>query len=284
MKKLFLALLLVVFLSVNAQAAYEWRHATGEDTILGTENPSDIDSASYQDIVAPLDRVLGTHRQGCDLSYTGVSEIAVATGEVVCSNTAASVRKFRQNTSATSVDWDNIDTGSEDTSTTYYIYAVADADANTFTVMISASSTSPTGATYYRQLGSFYNDSDGDIVEASVYANNYVKMDANGRLPAANSPINILHATESCIAATYADMNDGGQWTSFDITLNSTSTILVIGAVEISSNNATIDGYIQVVYGSTQIAEAYAGGDGAAYPAYEKEDINGIAINVAAGT
>ena len=282
MKKVFLALLLVMILSVNAQAAYEWRNAAGENSILGSENPSDIDSASYQNIVAPLDRVLATHRQGCDLSYSSTSEISVSAGEIVCSNSAASVRKFRQNTSATTVDWDNIDTGTEATDTKYYVYSVADADANTFTIMISTSSTSPTGATCYRQLGSFYNDSDGDIVEASVYANNYVKMNSDGKLPAANSPINILHATESVTAASYADMDDGGQWTSFDITLNSTSTILVIGGVEISTNHTT-DASIQVVYDSTQIAVASAGGD-ASYPNYEKADINGIAINVAAGT
>nr|NQU92748.1 hypothetical protein [Bacteroidota bacterium] len=53
--------------------------------------------------------------------------------------------------------WADLDTGSESTGT-YYLYGNCDADATTFTVKISASSSAPTGATYYKQLGSFSND------------------------------------------------------------------------------------------------------------------------------
>ena len=43
------------------------------------------------------------------------------------------------------------------------MYAVADTDATTCTFLISTSSSAPTGATYYRKIGYFYNNSDGDI-------------------------------------------------------------------------------------------------------------------------
>jgi hypothetical protein len=90
---------------------------------------------------------------------------------------------LRANTSATTVTWANIDTGAEAISSTYYLWAVADADATTFTVMISLSNTAPTGATYYRKLGSFYNDASGNITQITndndSLAPSYVKGQGN---------------------------------------------------------------------------------------------------------
>jgi hypothetical protein len=102
------------------------------------------------------------------LSYSSATTIAVSAGEVVCSNSDASVRKMRQNTSATNVTFSDIDTGAEASSTTYYLYANCDADATTATFKVSASSTAPTGVTYYKRLGSFYNDSSSNITVGGV--------------------------------------------------------------------------------------------------------------------
>ena len=273
-KKLFILLLLIGLLASPVFAADQW---TKGDP-LGSDNASDIDTIIQANNEA-LDRVLSNHRQGADLSYTSTTTISVAAGEIVCSNSTGTIRKWRTNTSATSVTFSNIDTGAEEASTTYYVYAVADTDATTFTIKISKSATSPTGGTYYEKLGSFYNDSGSDIVEASVYANNYVKMGDDGRLPAANSNVNIINSSHTGLySAGYTDMN-GGQWQSFDITLNSMSSIVVIGGCSFASSGTCENAYIQIVYGTTQIAE----GQGATGTT-SKVTLTGIAINVSAGT
>jgi len=164
MKKI-LAGLLILMMSVSpALATEQWRNGTGENSILGTENASDIDSASYNNIVAPLDNLLGAFRRGARLTYASASTLTVESGSVVCSNSDGSVRLFARNTSSTTVAWTDIDTGSEATSTTYYVYADMAAVSNTtFGITISTSSTAPSGATYYLRLGSFYNDASGNI-------------------------------------------------------------------------------------------------------------------------
>ena len=90
---------------------------------------------------------------------------------------------MRQNTANTTVTWADIDTGAEAASTTYYVYAVADADATTATFMVSANSSTPTGATYYKKIGSFYNDSSSNIDRTKVYTIPYGNLtgDSEGK-------------------------------------------------------------------------------------------------------
>ena len=157
MKRLLVGLI-VLFMATNGYAASEWSKAQP----AGTANVSDLDTL-IQTNNESLDRLLSTYRTGC-YGYTATSAtFSVSIGSVVCSNAAGTLRKFRSNTAVTTVTWAMLDTSTEATSTVYYYYAVADADATTFTVMISGSSTTPTGATYYKKLGAFYNNSDGDI-------------------------------------------------------------------------------------------------------------------------
>lgn len=162
-RALAIGLIGAALIAFAAFAADEWRAGTGASTIPGSTNISDIDTVSYANMTHPLDRVLSHYREGCYAYAKDSASFYVSVGEVTCSNSAGTIRKFRSNTSATTVTWSNLDTGSEATSTTYYYYAVADADATTFTITISANSTSPTGVTYYRKLGAFYNNADGDI-------------------------------------------------------------------------------------------------------------------------
>ena len=158
MKKIIIALM-ACLIAVPGYCADEWLKTRPQSTDSKIDYPAAVKANN-----AALDRLLANYvGGGMRLTYSSGSTISVTAGQVVCSNDAGSVRKFRNNTSATNVTFSNLDTGPESSSKTYYIYAVADADATTATFMISASSSAPTGATYYKRLGSFYNDSSSDI-------------------------------------------------------------------------------------------------------------------------
>ena len=162
-KKLWIVLI-VLMVSVNGYCTEQWKDGTGAETVLGSINPGTIDSAIYDNIVAPLDNFLADGRFGCKLAYSSASELTVGIGSVVCSNTSGSIRLMARNSSATTVDWDDLDTGSEAASTTYYVYAVMSAVSDTtFTIKVSESSSLPSGVTYYLRLGYFTNDSDSNI-------------------------------------------------------------------------------------------------------------------------
>lgn len=168
MKKLISYLLLTCLLISPAWGADEWlttRPALTGDQWTAWPAASQANNKS-------LDRLLSNYREGMKLTYSSATTISVAAGEAMCSNSAGTVRKMRQNTSATNVTFSDIDTGSEASSTTYYLYAVADADATTATFKISASSTAPTGVTYYKRLGSFYNDASSNVDQYSISNDN----------------------------------------------------------------------------------------------------------------
>ena len=164
----FLVTLSIIALNFNnANAANEWRAGTGENTVLGSVNVSDLDTVIYQNIVAPADRLLRTYRTGAQVKYSSVASVDVTSGNLACKNAASTVIRFRENTATINLDWGDLDTGSEQTSTTYYVYAVCDADSNNFTGLISANSSTPSGATYYIRLGQFTNDGSGNITVVS---------------------------------------------------------------------------------------------------------------------
>ena len=170
MKKLFI-LILILLLSIPCFATNEWRAATGASTIPGTTLINNIDTVSFQNIVDPLDRLLANYREGAKIIYSSAAALTINAGEVVCSNSDASIRKFRKNDSSTTLTVaTGIDTGAEAKSTTYYIYAICDADA--FTVVYSLSATLPAAGsyTYYKRLGSFYNNSSSNV-DASLISN-----------------------------------------------------------------------------------------------------------------
>ena len=158
---------LVFALSLFCTPAYpanQWRESTGASSIPGTINPGTLDTNIFQNIVDPADRLLANYREGVTIQYASASTLTVTSGEITVSNSSGSIRLFQRNTGNTSVSWSDIDTGAEATSTTYYVYAVvSSATDSTFTIKISTSSSSPSGITYYKKLGSFYNNSSGDI-------------------------------------------------------------------------------------------------------------------------
>ncbi len=171
MKKL-LILLCILGLSLNCFAGNQWQEGTGQDSILGTISPSDIDKDSFENVVDPLDRLTSNYREGCKITYASAATLTVGVGEVVLANAADTIHLMQQNTSTTTVTWADIDTDAEETAKTYYIYAyqatVTDTD---FDITISLSSSAPTGKSYFKRLGSFYNDSDGNILNDDSLTN-----------------------------------------------------------------------------------------------------------------
>ncbi len=163
-----------LFLFVNnVNAIDDWKQGTGTAGVTGTQNVSDLDTTVASYIVDPLDKLLTNYRTGCQLAYTSATTVTVQIGEIVCSNSGGTARRFRKNTSTTTVVMTTagvggLDAGAEAAGTRYYIYAVADADATTFTAICSTNAATPTGITYFRYLGSFYNNASSNIDEASV--------------------------------------------------------------------------------------------------------------------
>ena len=247
MKKLF-CLLISISLLGNIYPA-QWRHGAGENTILGSESASDIDSASYDDVIAPLDRGLSNLQEGCKISYLSASTITVGAGEIMLSNAGGTIRLIQQNTSATTVSWTMIEAGgSESASTTYYLYAYqATATDTDFDVVISTSSTSPTGITYYAKLGSFYNDSSSNIVKTSInndnddnfeeaisdyiYDSGWFSVSANGTYTKTHSlgTIKVISelwwsASSDGSSAKKAEFNSGGANDGYGAVLQALST------------------------------------------------------------
>jgi hypothetical protein len=113
-----------------------------------------------------LELVLREYPKGITISYTSASTITASTGGVVCADSTGVTKKFRGNTSTTAITFSDLDTGAEGNGT-YYVYASCDAVATTATFKISASSTTPSGLTSYKRIGSFVNASS-DITPGSV--------------------------------------------------------------------------------------------------------------------
>lgn len=157
MKKLFIVLLLLAF-SVNGFCA-QW----DKDVPAATDAKINWPAAAQANGDA-LDRTLQSYRSGMRMNYSSATTISVSAGQVWVSNAAGTIRLALSNSAATNVTFTNLDTGSEAASTTYYLYAIAAAaDSESATFKISASSTAPTGVTYYKRLGSFYNNSSSNI-------------------------------------------------------------------------------------------------------------------------
>lgn len=114
---------------------------------------------SYQENIKNL---LIDLKTGCKLTSNANDSVEIQAGSVAIPDSGGNVR-WRRNTSALTVNWDDIDTGAEANSTRYYVFIVADSVGTTFTGKISLSPTAPTGLTYFRLIGSFFNDSGGDI-------------------------------------------------------------------------------------------------------------------------
>ena len=215
----------------------------------GSANPGDIDALILVNNEA-LDRLMTYGRFNCKLAYDTASQFTVGAGSVVCSNSAGTLRRTRANTSATTVTFSSIDTGSEAASTTYYVYAVGDTDVATFTIKISTSSSAPTGVTYYKRLGSIYNDADSDI---DIIVTNDDETQAVG--------IYQVVGTDdiSTTSTSYTDMTD------MTLTIDGAGEYLIMFCGSMHGSAATVGNFIIDIDGSDetnslgQIA-SYSGG------------------------
>ena len=173
MKRILLSIVLCFLMCGHALAANKWMNGSTAfldgDAVLF----NDFDTNANNYILEPLNRQLINSLEGMALIYDTAAQITVSTGSVVCTNSGGTLNEIRRNTSNTTVTWSDIDTGAEASSTTYYVYSSCDADATTATFKISTSSTSPSGVTLYRKIGSFYNDSSSNIDRARIYTEPY---------------------------------------------------------------------------------------------------------------
>lgn len=112
-----------------------------------------------------LDTLFSNYQQGELLKYKNSTTITITSGQIVVSNTGASLRIFLSDSGNTDITSANLDSGgSFSNSTTYYVYAATSSPtAASSTYYISLSSSAPTGPTYYAQLGSFITDGSGNI-------------------------------------------------------------------------------------------------------------------------
>jgi hypothetical protein len=168
-------------------------------------------SQSYTD---SLKNLLLEYQKSCEIYRSGDAEIKVKVGKIAISDASNNVR-WRRNIAEVTVNWDNLDTGAEENSTIYYIYAVADSAATTFTIKISKNATTPTGCTFYKKIGSFYNNASGNIervasadiaiIDSATLVANTPQTLAHG-LGAMPS---VIQASLVCISAEYGySVND----------------------------------------------------------------------------
>lgn len=170
MRKLLLVLLILALFAGQAFAINDWIRGDGTDSVKGADSPSDNPANLTNYMQDPLDRLLSHYIYQCTLTRTSATIITVSAGEVVCSNGADTIKRFRKNTTTTTMTITTsgvggLDSGSsEKVSTWYDIYAVADANATTFTVIAAEQGVALSDVTYYRYIGSVYNDSSSDLL------------------------------------------------------------------------------------------------------------------------
>lgn len=157
--RIILALLFMVLSSSQSWAVTQWakgKPASGDNL---TAYPT---AAQANNSI--LDTLISNYRRGYNLSYSSGSTLTASAGEIVVSNSGGTVRIFLSNSVSSNITFSNIDTGAEASNTTYYVYCgTSTATDASCTFYISASSSSPTGVTYYARLGSFTNDGSSNI-------------------------------------------------------------------------------------------------------------------------
>ena len=228
MRKVLLQTIIIAFAVLACQHSYAMREwAKGE--ILGSRSISDIDLYSETNFRA-LDTTLANYRKGCEITYSSATTLIVGDGEVTCSDSAGTTRRFRKNTSNTSTTFSDIESGGNEAgSTTYYVYANADTAATTFTVTISASSSAPNGVTYYKRLGSFYNDGSSNILNDESLTNDddYYALQMGDWVSKSNDTSYL--ATTDGFATGYNNDSSGNYFHGYTDAANPPTTVRVKG-------------------------------------------------------
>lgn len=215
MKKIIGIVLTISLMCLNpCHAATNWMKGTGEEVVLGTETASNLDDVIYDNIVAPLDLLLKNYRRDMRVVSSSSTTVNVLAGELVISNSAGTISLFVETTSTTSVGWGDIDAGAEAASTQYYVYAYVDAVATTTaSYIISTSSSAPTGKTYYKKIGYFYNNSSSNIVDVGNYKGGNVD---NVMVVTGATDISVSGTTPALMAGMTAEFVSNGGLVSID--------------------------------------------------------------------
>jgi len=109
-------------------------------------------------------------RDGCRPEYKGDADIYIGTGSIEITNLIIEV------SSKITVTWSDLDTGSEATSTWYYLYLDTSGSAH-------ISATAPTSRYHgshstWRCVGSFYNNASGNIAKFYYHNDGWTQWDA----------------------------------------------------------------------------------------------------------
>lgn len=131
---------------------------TAIETLIGALGSTQVNTESFKNLL--IDYI-----KSVKLEYLSIATLTLKAGEVSISDASGNLR-LRRNTSDLTLTWANIDTGVE-ANATYYVYVAADAGGTGFVGVISLSSTTPTGFTFYRRIGSFVNAA-GDVTITSI--------------------------------------------------------------------------------------------------------------------
>ena len=217
---------MLLFVASPAWSADEWlvtRPALADDQWTAWPAASQANNKS-------IDRLLANYREGMVISYSSATTVSVSDGEVMCSNSGGTVRKMRQNPSATDVTFADIDTGAEEASKTYYVYAVADADATTATFKVSLSATAPTGITYYKKLGSFYNDSSSNILNIPITNDNSYYLFSGMGAWESKTDSAVYQALKDGFVIAYNRGSANVSLTAYSDASNPPTTIRMVGA------------------------------------------------------
>lgn len=160
MKRLFSILLILGLVSqAPVFAASQWDKTAPAGTSLAADLDQNITTVNNE----ALDRLVINYRRGLGVNYSSASTLSVLAGELAIPNAAGTTVRWRSIATSESIGWGLIDTGAEENSTQYYVYATADTDITGIVFKITKSSSAPSGMTYYRKIAEFYNDASGNI-------------------------------------------------------------------------------------------------------------------------
>ncbi len=167
MKRIFIAIVLLLGFSTQGYCVTQWNKAIPAVGDSKSAWPGQV-TAQW----SILDTLVSQYRQGENLIYKNTTTLTVTSGQIVVSNSGASLRLFLNDTTNTDLTTANLDTGSSfSNSTTYYVYAgTTSGTAASSTYYLSLSSSAPTGPTYYVQLGYFTTNNSGQI--SNIFNNN----------------------------------------------------------------------------------------------------------------
>jgi len=134
-----------------------------------------LTTSTSSDTAPPLGNKIAPHE---DLViYRGsVTQLTISATSVVMKNAAGVRAKFDNISTTANITTSGaggLDTGSEASSTWYYIWAIGKTDGTKSAVLSTSSSapTLPSGYTYYGLLGAVYNNSSGDLVNFKQVGN-----------------------------------------------------------------------------------------------------------------